>query len=180
MTLLSLLAAADGGPIGPIAKTFGANVPALISNVISFLLVALILKTWAIPPIQAMLEERRKRIAEGLANAEKTKAELAGAQARAQEIIRDAGQQATKIIEEARAVGQREIEKSSQAAIATANQIVAKARESNEAELVRMKAELRREMGRLVAHAAARATGDILTPEQQGRLSADAVKHLSA
>ena len=41
MSPLLFLAAADAGPVGEIAKTFGANVPALIANAISFVLVAL-------------------------------------------------------------------------------------------------------------------------------------------
>jgi len=39
MNPLLLLAAAEGGPVEQIAKTFGANVPALIANAISFPLV---------------------------------------------------------------------------------------------------------------------------------------------
>ena len=67
MSLLHFLAAADAGPVGEIAKTFGANIPALIANAISFVLVALILKKWAIGPIQKALEDRRANIAQGLA-----------------------------------------------------------------------------------------------------------------
>jgi hypothetical protein len=44
MSPLLFLAAADAGPVGEIAKTFGANVPALIANAISCVLVALIMK----------------------------------------------------------------------------------------------------------------------------------------
>ena len=40
-----LLLAAESGPVDQIATTFGANVPALVANAISFILVALILKS---------------------------------------------------------------------------------------------------------------------------------------
>ena len=67
-----------------------------------------------------------------------------------------------------------------QKAIATANEIVAKARQASEAELVRMKAELRKEVGRLVVATSAKVTGNILTPEQQNRLAEDTAKQLAS
>jgi F-type H+-transporting ATPase subunit b len=163
-----------------IAHQFGVTWQLLISQVILFVIVALAMKKFAFGPLLAMLDERKQRIADSMANAEKTKAELANAQAKAQEIIGQAGAQANKIIEEARAAGSREIEKASQAAITTANQIIAKAKEANEAELVRMKSELRREVARLVVATSGRVTGGILTSEQQGKLAEDAAKQLAA
>lgn len=161
-------------------ETFGFQKQLFLSQVISFCVIAFALHRFAYKPILNVLEERKQRIAESLANTDKIKAELASAQARAQEVIGQAGQQAGKIIEEARAVGAREVEKASQTAIATANQIIVKAKEANEAELVRMKNELRKEMGRLVVQTAGRATGGILTADQQNRLAEDAAKQLAA
>lgn len=175
-----LMLAAAGNPMTDIANQFGVTWQLLISQIILFVIVALALKKFAYAPLLAMLEERKQRIAESMANAEKTKTELASAQAKAQEIIGQAGQQANKIIEEARAAGTREVEKASQQAIATANQIIAKAKEANEAELARMKAELRREVARLVVQTSTSVTGDILTSEQQSRLAEDAAKQLAA
>lgn len=178
MNFLAPLAAA--GPVEQIATTFGANVPALVANAISFILVALILKKWAVGPIQTMLEERRRTIAEGLANAEKTRAELANAQAKAQEILAQAGAQANKVIEEARNAANRLSEQERQKAIADAQQILGKAREAGEAELNRLKGELRKEFGRLVVQAASRSTGGLLTPDQQNTLANDAVRQMAA
>ena len=175
-----MLAATTGNPVVDIAHQFGVTWQLLISQIILFVIVALAMKKFAFGPLLAMLDERKQRIADSMANAEKTKAELANAQAKAQEIIGQAGAQANKIIEEARAAGSREIEKASQAAITTANQIIAKAKEANEAELVRMKSELRREVARLVVATSSRVTGGILTSEQQGKLAEDAAKQLAA
>lgn len=182
MSTLFILANAAGEQSIPqqIAQTFGWNAQLFLSQVVSFCLVAFLLQRFAYKPILAMLEERKARIAESLANAEKIKSELASAQAKAQEIVTQAGSQANKIIEEARAAGSREVEKASQAANATASQIIAKAKESNEAELVRMKTELRREVGRLVVQTSARVTGGVLTGDQQNQLAADTAKQLAA
>ena len=175
-----MLAATTGNPVAEIATQFGVTWQLLISQVILFVIVAVALKKFAYAPLLAMLEERKTRIAESMANAEKIKSELASAQAKAQDIVTLAGSQANKIIEEARAAGSREVEKASQAAIATASQIIAKAKEANEAELVRMKTELRREVGRLVVQTSARVTGGILTSDQQNTLAADTAKQLAA
>jgi len=175
-----LMLAETGNPVADIAHQFGVTWQLLISQIILFVIVGLALKKFAFGPLLAMLEERKARIAESMANAEKIKVDLASAQAKAQDIVTQAGQQANKIIEEARAAGTREVEKASQTAIATANQIIAKAKEANEAELARMKAELRREVARLVVQTSAKVTGDILTSEQQSRLAEDASKQLAA
>jgi len=180
MNLNVILASAPGNPVAEIAQQFGVNWQLLISQIVLIVIVGLALKKFAYAPLLAMLEERKARIAESMANAEKIKSDLASAQAKAQEIVTQAGQQANKIIEEARAAGSREVEKASQQAIATANQIIAKAKEANEAELARMKAELRREVARLVVQTSAKVTGGILTNEQQNRLAEDASKQLAA
>src|SRR6478609_12143653 len=90
-------------PITEISRTFGLDVPHFISQVISFAIVAFLLHRFAYKPILKVLEERRQRIAEGLANAEKIKQELANAQTKAQEIMTKASAEANKAIEEARA-----------------------------------------------------------------------------
>jgi F-type H+-transporting ATPase subunit b len=72
------------------------------------------------------------------------------------------------------------LEAETQKAIAMANDIVAKARQASEAELVRMKAELRKEVGRLVVATSAKVTGNILTAEQQTRLADETAKQLAS
>jgi F-type H+-transporting ATPase subunit b len=182
MNGLVLLAAAAGGegPVQQIARTFGVNWPHLIAQMISFVIVCALLVKFAYRPVLRMLEERRQKIAEGLANAEKIKQELANAQARTQEILSAANAQGNKMMEEARQSAAKVLEVESQKAIATANDIVTKARQASEAELVRMKAELRKEVGRLVVATSAKVTGNILTPDQQNRLAEDTAKQLAS
>lgn len=180
MSLLALLAAADGGPVEQIAKTFGANVPALVANTISFVLVALILKKWAVGPIQKALEERRAAIAHGLADAARAKEDLAVARQKAQDLLADVGVQSGKALEEARSVAARVAETETLKAVAAAEEIVSKARQANEAELARMKAELQKEFGRLVVAASMEVTGKILTLEDQKRLAEETQRQLAA
>ena len=181
MNSFVLLAAdAPGNPIVEIANQFGVTWPLLISQIVLFVIVAVALKKFAYGPILKVLEERRHKIAEGLANADKIKQELATAQAKAQEILNQASTQGAKMIEEARAAAAKVQEVETQKAIAAANDIVAKARQASEAELVRMKAELRREVGRLVVSTTAKVTGKVLTPEDQQRLTEETNRQLAA
>jgi len=84
-------------------RQFGFDLWIFLSQIISFVLVALLLKRFAYKPILRVLEERRQRIAEGLLNAEKIKQQLAEAEMRHQEILAQANEKAQKMIDEARA-----------------------------------------------------------------------------
>ena len=57
------------------AKTFGWSKEHFIAQCISFAIVAFLLHRFAYKPILKVLEERKQRIAEGLANADKIKVE---------------------------------------------------------------------------------------------------------
>src|SRR5271165_4060697 len=125
-----LLAQAAENPITTIARTFGVDWPHLIAQIISFGIVCTCLYFLAYKRVLTLLEERRQRIAEGLANAEKIKAELTRAEAQRLEIVRQANTQATQLIEEARQAAARVQEHETQKAIAAAELIIAKAREA--------------------------------------------------
>lgn len=162
------------------ARTFGWNKAHFIAQCISFGIVAFLLHRFAYKPILAVLEERRQRIAEGLANADKIKAELARTEAARQEILNQANVQANKLIEEARAAAARVQEQETQKAIAAAEQIIQKAREAAAQDHARMLAELKREVGRLVVETTGKVTGKILTPEDQQRLTQETARALAA
>ncbi len=179
MNALVLLAqAGGGGPVQEIARTFGVDWPHLIAQMISFGIVCALLYKFAYRRVLTMLEHRRQQIAEGLANAEKIKAELARTEAQRREAMLEANAQATKLIEEARAAAARVQETETQKAIAAAEQIIAKAREAAAQDHARMLAELKREVGRLVVQTTATVTGKILTPDDQRRLAEESARQI--
>ena len=183
MNSFVLFAAAEGGVLDMARSTgeqFGFNKSIFISQVISFLIVAFLLKKFAYGPILKVLLERRERIEEGLKNADKIKAELARTEASRLEILNTANTQANKLIEEARAAAARVQETETQKAIAAAEQIISKAREASEADRNRMVTELRKEIGQLVVKTTAAVTGKILTLEDQKRLAEETNKQIAA
>ena len=163
-----------------IAVTFGVDWPHLLAQIASFCIVCFILYRFAYRPVLKMLELRRQQIAQGLANADQIKAELARTEAQRREVMAQANVEANKLIEEARAAALRLREQETQKAIAAAEQIVAKAREAAAQEYAGMLADLKREIGGLVVQTTATVVGKVLTPEDQRRLVEETAKELSA
>ena len=152
----------------------------LLAQTVSFSLVFFVLWRFAYRPIFAMLEARRQKIAEAMANADKIKAELARTQADRKAVLAQAGDQANELIEQARTAAARVREVETQKAIAAAEQIVTKAREAAAQDHARMLAELKREVGRLVVQTTATVTGKVLTADDQKRLAEETEKQLTA
>jgi len=180
MNALVLLDAESTGQIAQIARTFGVDWTHLISQMISFSIVCALLYLFAYKPVLRMLAQRRELIAQGLANSEKIKAELAKTEAQRQEVMAKANVEATQFIQEARGAAARLREDETQKAIAAAEQIITKAREAAVEDHTRMLVELKREVGRLVVGTTAAITGKILTPEDQRRLAEQTARVLSA
>jgi F-type H+-transporting ATPase subunit b len=172
--------AESGGQIETITRTFGVDWPHLLAQIVSFCIMCAVLYRWAYTPVLKMLEERRKVIALGQKNAEQIKAELARTEAQRQEVIQKANVEAAKIIQEAQAAAARVQDRETQKAIAGAEQILAKSKESASQDYERMLTELKREVGRLVVQTSASVTRKILTPEDQRRLAEETAKELQA
>ena len=180
MNALVLLAEANsGGQVEQIARTFGVDWSHLIAQIISFSIVCAVLYKYAYGPILAMLEQRRQQIAQGLANAEKIKAELDKTEVQRQEVMAQAHTQGAKFIEEALAAAARLQQEESHKATAAAAQIMAKAHEAAAQDHDRMLAELKREVGRLGVQATTAVTGKILTGEDQRRLAEETSRQIT-
>ncbi|QDQ88263.1 F0F1 ATP synthase subunit B [Alcaligenaceae bacterium SJ-26] len=128
------------------------------------------------PPLTKAIEERRQKIADGLAAAEKGKADLAQAQARVSLIeaaaktenqgrLADAEKQAARLIEQARQEGEAERAR-----------IVAQARQEAEQEAQRVRESLRND----VAVLAVRGAEQILRREVDARAHAELLDQLKA
>ena len=180
MTQFITLAASEGGIVGDITKTFGVNWQLFISQLIAFIIVALLLKKFAYKPVLDMLEQRKHRIAEAEANAEKIKSELAETESARDKILNDARTQANKLIEETRSAAAELKEAKTQEAITSAEAIISKAQEAASAERDKLMSELKQEVGRLVVETTCKVTGKVLTAEDQQRLIGEANKEIAA
>jgi len=186
MTYLPILAA-DGGILQSLGEsatrtgeTFGFNAWLFFSQIISFCIVAFLLQKFAYKPVLTVLEARRQKIAEGLANAEKIKQQLAESEVRFQEILSKANAEAQKMIDDARAAAKTVGDRETQRAIGEAEAIIAKAREATKAEREAELASLKREITRLVIDTTSKVTGKVLTGDDQRRISEEATRDLAA
>ena len=180
MTQFITLAAAGAEGDKGMLETFGVNAPLFISQLIAFTIVALLLKKFAYKPVLDMLEQRKTRIAEAEANAEKIKSELAETESARDKILEEARSETNRLIEETRSAAAELKEAKTQEAISSAEAIIAKAQEAATAERDKLMAELKQEVGRLVVETTCKVTGKVLTAEDQQRLIEDANKEIAA
>jgi F-type H+-transporting ATPase subunit b len=168
-----------GGPIESIARTFGIDWPHLIAQAISFGIVCVVLYLFAYKPILRMLEARRQQIADGLANAQKIKAELARIDEDRRAVLAAADADSRQMIEEARTAAARAGAEETQKATAAAELVLARAHEAAERDRARLMTDAQHEIGRLVIRTTAAVIGKVLTADDQQRLAEETARQLT-
>ncbi|MDZ4812669.1 MAG: F0F1 ATP synthase subunit B [Pseudomonadota bacterium] len=121
----------------------------LVIQGLAFFAVAWLVMKFGWPNMIAAIEERQKKIAEGLAAADRAKAELAAADNQAAEEVRAARIKAAEILDKANHQANAAIEKGKSDAIAEGNRQLATARAEIDSLSHRAKEELRKQVGQL-------------------------------
>ncbi len=131
------------------------NLTLIVQMVVFALLVWFTMKVvW--PLILGPMEERSKRIADGLAAAEKGQKDLAQAKSRADEAIREARSRAVQIVDQAQHRANELIDQAKTTAIAEGERLVAAAQQQIQLESNRARESLRKEVAALALVGAAR------------------------
>lgn len=131
----------------------------LFGQMITFLVFILFTMKFVWPPIKQAMDEREKRIADGLASAERSQHELELAKERAAEHIREAKAQAGDIIEKANRQGAAIVDEARTEARAVGEREQAAAQARIEQEMSQAKAQLRAEVSDLAILGASRILG---------------------
>jgi len=118
----------------------------LVIQGLAFFAVVLIVMRWLWPPLMAAIEERRKKIAEGLAAGTRAQKDLDEAKVKAQEIIREARDKAVQIVDQAGKRSAEIIEEAKATAIAEAQRIVAQAHDEIALDITRARESLRKQV----------------------------------
>lgn len=176
-SLPTILAA---GKVDALVEKFGLAWPKFFAQVIIFWIVFSILKKYAFGPILGMLEQRRQRIADGEAKLEKITKDAAEAAKNAQAVLDKAEADAARLVKEADEAAKALAASKEQEAVASANSIVAQAREAAELEKQQLMSQLKREFGRMVADATSRVTGKVLSNDDQSRINQETAAQVSA
>lgn len=128
----------------------------LIGQMITFIVFILFTMKFVWPPIKQAMSEREKRIADGLASAERGQHELELAQKKAAEKIREAKEQANEIIERANRQGASLVDEAREEARQVAERERTAAEARIEQEVNQARTELRRQVADLAILGAAR------------------------
>lgn len=122
------------------------------------------------PKIIDAMEERSRKIAAGLAAAEKGKADLVQADQRAEAIVKEARTKAAQILDQAGKRSNEMVDEAKGTAIAEAERLVAQAHEDAALESTRARESLRREVGRLAVEGASRLLEREIDPKTHAEL----------
>jgi len=142
----------------------------LIVQMIVFALLIFITMKWIWPPILAAMDERTRKIAQGLAAAEKGEQALTDARANADAIIREARERATHIIDQAQHRANELVEEAKGTANVEGARLVAAAHQQIELDTTRARESLRREVAGIAVGAASKLLGREIDPRKHADL----------
>jgi F-type H+-transporting ATPase subunit b len=146
----------------------------LIVQIIVFLLLVAFTMKFVWPPIATALDERARKIADGLAAADKAKAELSVANQRVESELAKSRAETAVLLADAERRGQVIVEEAKSRATEEANKIIAAARAEAEQQSVKAREALREQ----VAALAVKGAEQILRKEVNAGVHADLLNRL--
>jgi len=147
----------------------------LIVQAIVFVILALVTMKFIWPPLIRAIDDRRKKIADGLAAAERGHKELQNANGEAQVIINEAREKALKIVDQANRRSGEIIEEARSTATSEGQRLVGDARQEAALEQARARDQLRKDVGSLAVVGASR----LLEREIDPKAHADLIEQLA-
>jgi F-type H+-transporting ATPase subunit b len=151
-------------------SNLGINPIYLLSQIVTFGLLAFLLSRLLYNPILNMLETRRERIAQGLEDARAAEEARAKADEEASRIIEEARKRAQQLVAEANTSAEQVRSNIEAQAEEERRKILAQARQDAEAERDQVLSEMREQIGALAIAAAERILADELDPQRQNEL----------
>jgi F-type H+-transporting ATPase subunit b len=131
----------------------------LVVQMLVFATIIWITMKWIWPPLLAAMDERQRKIAEGLAAAEKGEQELSEARGKADGIIREARERANQIIDQAQHRANDLVDQAKGTASTESARIVEAAQQQIELDTTRARESLRREVAGIAVDAASKLLG---------------------
>jgi len=148
----------------------GFNLPALVAQIINFVLLLIIFRLLLYKPLLRILDERKQRIQEGLEASDEAKARLAQTEQEVAKELDKARQDGQGLIAQAQQISSRIQEEARVGARQEAEQLLERARGEIQLERDSAIAELRREFAGLTISAAERVIKEELDENKHRRL----------
>ena len=150
----------------------------LLGQTVAFVIFVAICWKYVWPPIIAIMEEREKRIADGLEAAKKADDSLAEAQLAFDQEMNKAKAEAAEILEKANSRASQIINDATIKAEAEAEKILSSASKNIENDVNKAKEELRQKMSELIIDTSEKILGDEISPEKHQELLKKAASEL--
>ena len=150
----------------------------MIWTIVCFLVTLYVLKRWAFGPVQKMIDERRERIRQSLAEADHAREEARNLLEEHRKLIGQARAEAEEIRQEVRQDSEALREQARQEIDADRQRRLDETKRQIEAETARSIAQIRAEIAELTYLAASKVTGKSLDSADQRRLIDEAIASL--
>jgi F-type H+-transporting ATPase subunit b len=150
------------------------NATLLIQSIV-FVILGWVTMKFIWPPLIRAIDDRRKKIADGLAAAERGHRELQSANGEAQIIVNEAREKALKIVDQANRRSGEIVEEARSTAVAEGQRLVGDARQEAALEQARARDQLRKDVGTLAVAGASR----LLEREIDPKAHADLIEQLA-
>lgn len=147
----------------------------LIGQALGFLVIVWFTWKFIWPPLLGAIEERQKKIADGLAAADRGQKDLDEAKTKANEIVREARDKAVQVVDQAHKRSGEVIDEAKHTAVAEGERLVSAARAEVASEAGRARDGLRRDVATLALAGAER----LLGREVDAKVHADLLEQLA-
>ena len=148
----------------------GINLPGLLAQFIGFAILLALLRFVAFKPFMRMMDERSRRVREGLEAAEQMKEQAAQADVETQKRLEEARQEGQALIGQAQQIASRLQDEGRQQARTEGEALLARARNEIQLERDEAIAHIRREFADLTITAAEKVIGQSLDKKAHERL----------
>lgn len=162
-----------------VLSDFGVNPILLAAQVVNFLVLLFILKKLLYKPVITLLDERKKKIEDSLANAEKIQKELEETEVRREKVLAEAIEEGKRIIAEATAAGNALMIESQNKAKADMEAMIEQGKAMIAGERDKMTREVKQDVARMIEMSMEKVLVGLDSKSQQ-KLVDDAVKSIKS
>jgi len=131
----------------------------LIIQSVVFIILGWVTMKFVWPPLMAAIEDRQKKIADGLAAADKGEKSLEDAKSASADLLKEARTQANKIVEQAHKREVEMIDEAKSTAVAEGQRLIAEAKQEVSIESNRAREQLRKDVAALAVAGASKLLG---------------------
>jgi F-type H+-transporting ATPase subunit b len=130
-----------------------------IGQILVFLILLWFFRKFITPVLAAAIDERQKKIAEGLSAADRGQKSLDEAKSRAEDVIREARDRANQIVDQAAKRSTELVAAAKQNALSEGDRLIAAAKQQIELDTAKAREALRREVADLTVRSASKVLG---------------------